>query len=148
MRSSGVSSCLVTQDGSDTDDAVVAVSTPTLAPPSALPAATYRDIFTFWVTSPSLILLCLMGGIRNAGGYVWAYQCKNYFKGVRNVSDESYSIYMLWIPLLGGSMGAILGGFISDKFVRKCRTVDAWRCSRRDPVARTDPPPLVRCPGS
>ncbi len=113
--------CLLLQEDED-EAAAKAISPPVNTP---VVAATYLEIFRFWSTSPSLILLCIVGGIRNAGGYVWAYQCSKYFKGVRNVSDGAYSIYMLWIPLIGGSMGAVLGGFISDKFVRARATMRA-----------------------
>ncbi|KAK0066290.1 MFS-type efflux pump [Biomphalaria pfeifferi] len=67
---------------------------------------------------PSLLLLCLAGSIRNAAGYVLAYNSQLYFE-TTNVSKEMVGSYMSWIPLVGGSIGALGGGFISDRVVRK-----------------------------
>ncbi|XP_059174698.1 protein spinster homolog 1-like [Physella acuta] len=67
--------------------------------------------------SPSLLLLCLAGSIRNAGGYVWAYNTQPYFDAT-NVSKETVGSYMSWIPLAGGSLGVLFGGFISDRVVK------------------------------
>jgi len=89
--------------------------------PSASLHASYKEIFWFWVTSPSLILLCVAGGVRNAGGYVWAYQVSNYFKKVRHVEPNDYAVFMLWIPLIGGSCGALFGGWVSDRIVNRVR---------------------------
>ncbi|CAL1540212.1 unnamed protein product [Lymnaea stagnalis] len=68
--------------------------------------------------SPSLFLLCMAGSIRNAGGYVWAYNTQPYFEAT-NVSKETVGSYMSWIPLVGGSLGVLFGGFISDRVVKR-----------------------------
>ncbi|CAH1785992.1 unnamed protein product [Owenia fusiformis] len=73
---------------------------------------------------PSLLLLCLAGSIRNAGGYVWAYNTQPYFESIHQTRDQ-IAKFMSWIPLIGGSLGAVLGGFISDRVV-----------TRRGPTAR------------
>lgn len=67
---------------------------------------------------PSLLLLCLAGSIRNAGGYVWAYNTQPYFDAA-GVSKETTGSYMSWIPLVGGSLGVLFGGFISDRVVKR-----------------------------
>ncbi|XP_005094596.1 protein spinster homolog 1 isoform X2 [Aplysia californica] len=69
-------------------------------------------------TSPSLLLLCLAGSIRNAGGYVWAYNTQPYFDAI-NVPKETTGSYMSWIPLVSGSLGVLWGGFISDRIVKR-----------------------------
>jgi hypothetical protein len=53
----------------------------------------------------------------------------NWFRKTQHVPDRTYSLYMLWIPLIGGSLGAILGGFISDKCV--LLRFLAWACVSR-----------------
>ncbi|XP_067928431.1 MFS-type efflux pump MSMEG_3705-like isoform X2 [Watersipora subatra] len=73
-------------------------------------------IITF--LSPPLLMLCLAGSIRNAGGYVWAVNTELFFESEGHSSTEIGS-YMSWIPLVGGSLGALLGGFISDRVVRQ-----------------------------
>ena len=65
---------------------------------------------------PSLLLLFLAGSIRNAGGYVWAYNTQPYFS--KYYPDTNVGEYMSWIPLVGGSLGVVLGGFISDRLVK------------------------------
>ncbi|RXM94623.1 Protein spinster-like 1 [Acipenser ruthenus] len=67
--------------------------------------------------SPSLLLLCLAGSIRNAGGYVWAYNAQIYFS--QYFPGEDVGCWLSWIPLVGGSFGVLFGGFISDRVVKK-----------------------------
>ena len=67
-------------------------------------------------TRPSLLILFLAGSIRNAGGYVWAYNTQPYFN--KYYPDVNVGKYMSWIPLVGGSLGVVLGGFISDRLVK------------------------------
>jgi len=71
----------------------------------------------FFATSPSLLMLCIAGGIRNAGGYVWAYNANAYFEH-ENIDPDTIATYMLWIPLVGGSLGASFGGLIADKVLK------------------------------
>lgn len=68
--------------------------------------------------SPGLFLLCFAGSIRNAGGYVWAYNTQQFFEDYRGYSSQHIESYMSWIPLAGGSLGAVLGGVISDFLVK------------------------------
>ena len=67
---------------------------------------------------PGMFLLCIAGGIRNAGGYVWAYNTENFFKA-KGYSADTISSFMSWIPLVGGSFGAAFGGIISDIIVKR-----------------------------
>jgi len=72
----------------------------------------------FWAfLSPPILMLCLAGSIRNAGGYVWAVNTQLFFQNQHQTSQQIGS-YMSWIPLVGGSLGAFFGGFISDRFVK------------------------------
>lgn len=66
--------------------------------------------------SPSLLILCLAGSIRNAGGYVWAYNTQPYFD--KYYPNVNLGYWMSWIPLVGGSMGVLLGGIISDQVIK------------------------------
>ena len=65
---------------------------------------------------PSLLILFLAGTIRNAGGYVWAYNTQPYFN--KYYPKTNVGEYMSWIPLVGGSLGVVLGGFISDRLIK------------------------------
>ncbi|XP_078349964.1 MFS-type efflux pump MSMEG_3705-like [Oculina patagonica] len=65
---------------------------------------------------PSLLILFLAGSIRNAGGYVWAYNTQPYFN--KYYPNTNVGKYMSWIPLVGGSLGVVLGGFISDRLIK------------------------------
>ena len=66
--------------------------------------------------SPSLLILCLAGSIRNAGGYVWAYNTQPYFD--KYYPNVNLGYWMSWIPLVGGSVGVLLGGVISDQVIK------------------------------
>ena len=65
---------------------------------------------------PSLLILFVAGSIRNAGGYVWAYNTQPYFN--KYYPNTNVGEYMSWIPLVGGSFGVVLGGFISDRVIK------------------------------
>ena len=65
---------------------------------------------------PGMLTLCIAGGIRNAGGYVWAYNTQPFFS-LKN-SDTTIAAYMSVIPLVAGSIGAVVGGIISDVLVK------------------------------
>jgi len=67
--------------------------------------------------APSLILAVLAGSIRNAAGYVFAYNTQPYFIGIGE-TKEDIAEYMGWIPIVGGTLGVTVGGFISDRLVK------------------------------
>ncbi|XP_072045497.1 MFS-type efflux pump MSMEG_3705-like [Amphiura filiformis] len=73
--------------------------------------------------SPSLLLICIAGSIRNGAGYVWGFNTQNYFN--LYYPNENTGLWFSWIPLVGGSIGVVFGGVISDNVVRT-----------RGPVAR------------
>ena len=52
------------------------------------------------------------------GGYVWGVNTQLFFQSQHKTSEE-IGAYMSWIPLVGGSLGAFFGGFISDRVVKK-----------------------------
>jgi len=72
-------------------------------------------------STPNLIILLVGSCIRNGAGYVWAYNSKQFFQNVRNQSDDQQAEFMSWIPLIGGSLGAMFGGFIYDRIVSKSK---------------------------
>jgi len=84
---------------------------------------------SFWrevlkaLVSPSLLLLSLAGGMRQGAGLVWSYNVKVFFH--RYYCFVNIGAYLSWVPLVGGTVGAILGGFLSD-----------WLVKRRGQVAR------------
>ena len=75
-----------------------------------------RKVFRGYL-QPTLLLLCVAGGFRQGGGLVWAYNVKAYFYqyycGTVNVGE-----YLSWIPLVGGTIGAVVGGFVSDRLAK------------------------------
>ena len=65
---------------------------------------------------PSLLLLCIAGAVRNAAGYVWAYSTQPYFD--KYFPDVKLKKWMSWIPLVGGSLGVVIGGSLSDRVIK------------------------------
>ncbi|EDV27969.1 uncharacterized protein TRIADDRAFT_12709, partial [Trichoplax adhaerens] len=80
---------------------------------------TYTCGYLFVALQPfadrTLLMLILAGSVRNAGGYVWAYNTKPYFN--KYYPRVVVADFLTWIPLIGGSAGAFFGGFISDRLV-------------------------------
>ena len=52
------------------------------------------------------------------GGYTWGVNTETFFESEKQ-TDAQIGTYMSWIPLVGGSLGAFFGGFISDRVVKK-----------------------------
>jgi len=120
------------------------------------------SILGYWCSRPSLPILCLAGGIRNAGGYCWgaftALFFSDYFQSMPaqqqtciysynsdymdaqvcseafpycvhgkcdalsanpwhdvGLSSEKFETFIILIPLIAGSFGAVLGGAVSDR---------------------------------
>ncbi|EDV27921.1 uncharacterized protein TRIADDRAFT_20550 [Trichoplax adhaerens] len=63
----------------------------------------------------TLLCLVIAGSIRNAAGYVWAYNTKPFFN--QYYPRVLVADYLTWIPLVAGSLGSLLGGVISDRLV-------------------------------
>ena len=51
-------------------------------------------------------------------GYVWAYNTQVYYESIGE-SRADIGRYMSWIPLTAGCVGVALGGFISDRVVKR-----------------------------
>lgn len=77
-----------------------------------------KQTLMFFLKAKSLILLCIAGAIRNAGGYVWALETTVFLENHYFLSKGEINKYMSWIPLVGGSLGALLGGMISDRVLK------------------------------
>ncbi|GFS20961.1 Cis,cis-muconate transport protein muck [Elysia marginata] len=108
---------LAEADSADSSDKESSGGSKSSSPPR-IPLKVKAAVITKSFLSPSLLLLCLAGSIRNAGGYVWAYNTQPYFDAA-GVSKETTGSFMSWIPLVGGSLGVLFGGFISDRIVKR-----------------------------
>ena len=65
-----------------------------------------------------LILLCVGGGLRRGGLLVWVYNAKAYFQTY--YCDTLWvGVFLSWVPLVGGSLGAVLGGVVSDRLAKR-----------------------------
>ena len=53
-----------------------------------------------------------------SAGYVWAYNTQPYFESVGQTAKQ-IGTYMSWVPLVGGSIGVILGGKVSDFLMKR-----------------------------
>jgi MFS family permease len=68
--------------------------------------------------NPALICVCIAGGVRQGAGLVFAYNIKP-FTIDEYCDEEVIGRFMSWVPLIGGSFGALLGGYVSDKLRKK-----------------------------
>ncbi|CAM9515980.1 unnamed protein product, partial [Ectocarpus sp. 4 AP-2014] len=131
------------------------------------------DLSAAWLDSPSLLLVCVAGGVRDAGGFVFGYYLASYFSPLLDgnpsltqhgddpcsssydvgyagdqICDEAYpwcvegscfrlasspwhdvgmpahqlECFISWVPLVGGSLGAMIGGFLSDRVAQRLGT--------------------------
>ena len=66
---------------------------------------------------PALIVMCVAGGFRMGAGVVWAYNVKTYFSQLHGES-VNVGVYLCWVPVVGGTLGALFGGLMSDRLAR------------------------------
>lgn len=64
-----------------------------------------------------LSINCFFFSLNFSAGYVWGYNTQNFFNEYH--PDVSTGRWLSWIPLVGGSIGVIFGGFISDRIVKR-----------------------------
>lgn len=75
--------------------------------------------FTIWdvILQPRIIMLCLAASIRHCGGMCFAYNCDLYYLQYFPDYDLGWALFAVTIVI--GSIGVVVGGVVSDKFVAK-----------------------------
>ncbi|XP_049767133.1 D-xylose transporter [Schistocerca cancellata] len=66
---------------------------------------------------PRVILLCLAASIRHTGGMCFAYNCDLYYETY--FPDYDLGWWLFAVTIVIGSIGVVVGGVVSDKFVAK-----------------------------
>ena len=51
-------------------------------------------------------------------GYIWGYNY-NFFYGDLGQTTEQITYWLSWVPIVGGLTGSFVGGFVSDRIVKK-----------------------------
>ncbi|XP_048521692.1 probable sphingolipid transporter spinster homolog 3 [Dendroctonus ponderosae] len=74
---------------------------------------------TIWtvMSEPRVIMLCLAASIRHCGGMCFAYNCDLYYQIY--FPDYDLGWWLFAVTIVVGSIGVVVGGVISDKFVAK-----------------------------
>ncbi|CAH1272339.1 SPNS2 [Branchiostoma lanceolatum] len=67
--------------------------------------------------NPSLMMLIIAGSVRNAAGYIWGNNTQLFFD--HYYKDSQVGFWMSWVPVVGGCIGVLFGGFISDRVVKR-----------------------------
>ncbi|KAF2352636.1 Major facilitator superfamily [Trinorchestia longiramus] len=83
---------------------------------TTLKAAAKSD-FVFTITKPSIIFLCLAASIRHTGGFTWSYNTQLYFQTY--YPHFNVGAWVSWVSIVGGTVGVAVGGFVSDRLVKK-----------------------------
>ncbi|XP_033297208.1 D-galactonate transporter isoform X2 [Bombus vosnesenskii] len=69
------------------------------------------------ILQPRIIVLCLAASIRHCGGMCFAYNCDLYYRDY--FPDYDLGWWLFAVTIVIGSIGVVVGGVISDKFVAK-----------------------------
>ncbi|XP_050302202.1 cis,cis-muconate transport protein [Anthonomus grandis grandis] len=74
---------------------------------------------TIWtvMAEPRIIMLCLAASIRHCGGMCFAYNCDLYYQIY--FPDYDLGWWLFAVTIIIGSIGVVVGGIVSDKFVAK-----------------------------
>lgn len=67
---------------------------------------------------PTIILLCLASSIRNGAGFTWGYNYNFFYKDL-NQTPTQIASWLGWVPIVGGLTGSFVGGFVSDRIVKR-----------------------------
>ena len=65
-----------------------------------------------------ILLLSLAAGVRMIGGVVWAYNVRTFYDQYY-CGEVNVGAYLSWIPLLGGIIGATVGGYVADRLAKR-----------------------------
>ncbi|CAG4934135.1 unnamed protein product [Colias eurytheme] len=74
---------------------------------------------TIWhvIVQPRIILLCLAASIRHCGGMCFAYNADLYYRDYFPDVDLGWWLFAVTVGI--GSIGVVVGGVVSDKFVSR-----------------------------
>lgn len=78
-----------------------------------------KTLFKSFFMNPSMLLLLLAACVRHTGGYCWAYNTRLYFGKYYPDFEDQLSWWLFADSVIGGSFGVFVGGFLSDRLVKK-----------------------------
>merc|ERR1712241_920729 len=78
-----------------------------------------KNLFKSFFLNPAMILLLLAACVRHTGGYCWAYNTRLYFGKYYPDFEDQLSWWLFADSVIGGSFGVFVGGFLSDRLVKK-----------------------------
>lgn len=83
------------------------------------PAVKTRNRAKLWavIKDPRVIMLVLAASIRHCGGMCFAYNCDLYYQAY--FPDYDLGWWLFAVTIVIGSIGVVVGGIVSDKFVAK-----------------------------
>ncbi|CAH0713995.1 unnamed protein product, partial [Brenthis ino] len=86
---------------------------------STLEAGKKMPQVTIWhvIAQPRILLLCLAASIRHCGGMTFAYNADLYYRDYFPDVDLGWWLFAVTVGI--GSVGVVVGGVISDKFVSR-----------------------------
>ena len=69
------------------------------------------------IKSPSYWVLLVAASIRNIAGYAIGAWLPTYFVREYGVTSAEFGLPVGFVVLCGGTMGSLLGGFVTDRYV-------------------------------
>ncbi|XP_069987687.1 protein spinster homolog 1 [Penaeus vannamei] len=66
---------------------------------------------------PAMMMLAFAACIRHTAGFSWAYNTQLYF--ITYYPDFNLGLWVTGASIIGGSLGVAVGGFVSDKLVKR-----------------------------
>ncbi|KAK7065848.1 hypothetical protein SK128_005206 [Halocaridina rubra] len=67
--------------------------------------------------TPSMLVIALAAGVRHTAGFSWAYNTQLYF--LTYYPEFNLGLWVSGCSILGGSLGVAVGGFVSDRLVKR-----------------------------
>ena len=71
----------------------------------------------YLIRSPSYWVLLVAASVRNIAGYAIGAWLPTYFVREYGVTSAEFGLPVGFVVLCGGTMGSLLGGFVTDRYV-------------------------------
>jgi len=87
--------------------------------PMSASTYTLKEVWRFFMALPAGRLICLAAGFHAFVSYGFGAWIPAFFVRIHHLTPGQLGLWLSWITAIGGATGAFLGGWITDRWVRR-----------------------------